>query len=248
MRKTNGEVEKISRKWYEELYDNAGRSYDKESFVQGTEAEVDFIAQELKHDRSLKILDVGCGTGRHCLELARRGYNVTGLDLSSSLLKRAREKAAEEGLDIEFIQGDARKMSFSRQFDLVMIICQGAFSLMEEDEMDYEILRGVSRALKDEGKFIMTTGNALYQLSNLPDDGSFDVLTLRETFTLKAEDDEGNKKQLNCTQRYYLPTELNWWLKQLGFTKIEFFGCGEKFSRERILTQHDFEMLVVAEK
>lgn len=86
------------KQWYEELFDNYGNQYDKEIFVQGTLGECDFIEKELNYDRSKKILDIGCGTGRHAIELTKRGYQVTGIDLSEGQLKRAREKAEKEGL------------------------------------------------------------------------------------------------------------------------------------------------------
>ena len=80
-------------KWYESLFENYGEKYDNENFTQGTTGECDFIEEELKSDKTLKILDVGCGTGRHTIELSKRGYNVTGIDLSESQLARAKEKA-----------------------------------------------------------------------------------------------------------------------------------------------------------
>jgi len=57
------------KQWYEQLFDNYGNQYDKESFTQGTAGECDFIEKELNYDRSLKIIDIGCGTGRHVIEL-----------------------------------------------------------------------------------------------------------------------------------------------------------------------------------
>ncbi len=77
------------KKWYEALFENYARKYDEEVFVKGTLGECDFVEKELSHDKSLRILDVGCGTGRHAIELARRGYNVTGIDLSEAQLARA---------------------------------------------------------------------------------------------------------------------------------------------------------------
>lgn len=237
------------KQWYEELYENSAESYDNETFVQGTEAEVNFLEKEINYDRSVKILDIGCGTGRHCLELAKRGYQVTGIDLSTSLLHHGREKAKKEGLNINFIEMDARFLTFKREFDLVICMCEGAFSLMEEDEMDQNILEGAEKALKDKGKFILTTGNALYQLQHPSKNNTFDVTTLRETFDIVTEDDSGQKKVLHCTQRYYMPSEIAWRLKNLGFKTIEFFSCQEsRLSREHKLSPDDFEMLVIAEK
>jgi predicted TPR repeat methyltransferase len=70
------------KQWYESLFENYAEKYDKEVYVQGTLGECDFIEQEISHDKSLKIIDIGCGTGRHSIELSKRGYAVTGIDLS----------------------------------------------------------------------------------------------------------------------------------------------------------------------
>ena len=82
--------------WYEKLFENYAEQYDKESFTQGTIGECDFIEKELNYDKSLRVIDIGCGTGRHTIELTKRGYSVTGIDLSEAQLKRAREKASQE--------------------------------------------------------------------------------------------------------------------------------------------------------
>ncbi|UCC96124.1 MAG: class I SAM-dependent methyltransferase, partial [Candidatus Omnitrophota bacterium] len=100
------------KQWYESLYENYAQKYDKECFVQGTLGECDFIEREINHDKSLKIIDIGCGTGRHAIELTKRGYNVTGVDLSENQIKRAREKAQEAGVTIDFQIEDARNLSF----------------------------------------------------------------------------------------------------------------------------------------
>jgi 2-polyprenyl-3-methyl-5-hydroxy-6-metoxy-1,4-benzoquinol methylase len=84
------------KQWYESLFENYGFKYDNESFTQGTIGECDFIENEIAFDKNFKILDIGCGTGRHSIELTKRGYRVTGIDLSDSQLQRAREKAAEK--------------------------------------------------------------------------------------------------------------------------------------------------------
>ena len=92
------------KQWYESLFENYGQKYDNENFTQGTVGECDFIENELKSDKSLKILDVGCGTGRHAIELSQKGYTVTGIDLSDTQLTRAREKAGRNNLKINFVK------------------------------------------------------------------------------------------------------------------------------------------------
>jgi len=147
------------KKWYEALFENYARKYDEEVFVRGTLGECDFIEKEISHDKSIRILDVGCGTGRHVIELANRGYNVTGIDLSEAQLARAREKAEEAGAKVEFLLLDARQLPFRNEFDAAIMLCEGGFPLMETDEMNYQILKGVARALRSPGRFIFTTLN-----------------------------------------------------------------------------------------
>ncbi len=152
------------KQWYEKLFDNYGLQYDKEVFTQGTLGECDFIEKEIEYKKQARILDIGCGTGRHAIELTKRAYKVTGIDLSESLLKRAREKALKENLTIDFQIQDARNLPFNNEFDLAIMICEGAFPLMETDEMNFQILENAAKALKEKGKLIFTTLNGLFPL------------------------------------------------------------------------------------
>lgn len=252
------------KQWYEELFENYGRKYDEEVFTQGTLKECDFIEQELDYNKSLKILDLGCGTGRHSIELTKRGYSVTGVDLSASQLQRAKEKASEQNLTIKFIQADARTLSFSKEFAAVIMLCEGSFPLMETDEMNFQILKNASNALRNNGKFIFTTLNGLFPLFHSVKDfhesvskegtatygqNSFDLMTFREQSVVVVVDDSGHQKELHCNERYYVPSEITWLLKSVGFQTINIFGAklGD-FSLTDKLTTEDFEMLVIAEK
>jgi 2-polyprenyl-3-methyl-5-hydroxy-6-metoxy-1,4-benzoquinol methylase len=252
------------KQWYESLFENYAHKYDKESFVQGTVGECDFIEQEINRDKSLKVIDIGCGTGRHAIELTKRGYNVTGVDLSEDQIKRAKEKAQEAGVTIDFQTQDARNLSFDGEFDLAIMLCEGGFSLMETDEMNFEILKNATKALKSKGKLIFTTLNGLFPLfhsvnefyKSAQKEGqsqckecSFDLMTFRDYNTVVFEDDLGNKKELKCNERYYVPSEITWLLKTLGYKTVDIFGAKlGAFSRDDKLTTEDFEMLVIAEK
>lgn len=252
------------KKWYESLFENYGKKYDKESFTQGTLGECDFIETELKFDKHLKILDVGCGTGRHSIELTKRGYKLTGIDLSEAQLARAREKASVEDLKIDFQKQDARHLDFNEKFDAAIMLCEGGFPLMETDEMNYEILKSVTKSLNEECKFIFTTLNGLFPLyhsienflasetednSAIYRNNTFDLMTFRDYNTTEFEDDSGNKMQLECNERYYVPSEITWLLKSLGYSKIDIYGAKiGAFSRNDKLSTEDYEMLVIAEK
>lgn len=248
------------KQWYEKLFENYGNQYDKEPFTQGTIGECDFIEKEINYDKSLKIIDVGCGTGIHTIELTKRGYSVTGIDLSEAQLKRAREKAEQLNLKIDFLKHDARNLPFENQFDVAIMLCEGAFPLMETDEMNFEILKSVAKALKSPAKFIFTTLNGLYPLFHSVEaaneeaannkNKAFDFMTMRYyNDVLTFTDDDGNEHEIECNERYYMPSEINWLLKSLGLKKVDIFGAKlGAFSREHKLTTEDFEMLVVAEK
>ncbi|MBF0215849.1 MAG: class I SAM-dependent methyltransferase [Candidatus Omnitrophica bacterium] len=252
------------KQWYESLFENYARKYDKECFVQGTVGECDFIEAEAGRDKSIKIIDIGCGTGRHAIELTKRGYKVTGVDLSESQLTRAREKANERGVTIDFEKHDARALPFDGEFDLAIMLCEGGFPLMETDEMNFEILKNAAKALNARGKLIFTTLNGLFTLfhsvkefyESVAKEGaaeykgcSFDLMTFRDHNTTIIEDDSGNKRELKVNERYYVPSEITWLVKTLGFKKIDIFGAKlGAYSRNDKLTTKDFEMLVVAEK
>jgi 2-polyprenyl-3-methyl-5-hydroxy-6-metoxy-1,4-benzoquinol methylase len=249
------------KQWYESLFENYGQKYDNENFTQGTYGECDFIEKELNYNKSLKILDVGCGTGRHTIELTKRGYSVTGIDLSETQLKRAKEKAESNNLKIDFQQQDARNMTFNNEFDVAIMLCEGGFPLMETDEMNFEILKCVTKSLKAQGKFIFTTLNGLFPLyhsveelcASTTEEGNrsdtFNLMTFRDHNITEFEDDFGDKKTLECNERYYVPSEITWLLKSLGYKKIDIFGAKlGAFSRNDKLTTEDFEMLIIAEK
>lgn len=249
------------KKWYEELFTNYALKYEKEDFTQGTVQEVDFIIKEINEDKTCRILDIGCGTGRHAIELARRGYNVTGVDLSESMIKKAKEKSLNYGVEVYFHIADARNLKFKDEFELVIMMCEGAFPLMETYEQNFEILKNAAKALKKNGKLIFTTLNGLYPLyhsvkdfmdenmvSGLIKDNSFDLMTFRDKSTFEFNDDDDNHKVIECNERYYVPSEITWLLKSLGFRKIDILGCEiGNFTRDAALTTEDYEMLVIAE-
>jgi 2-polyprenyl-3-methyl-5-hydroxy-6-metoxy-1,4-benzoquinol methylase len=246
--------------WYEALFSNYAFKYDNEIFTKGTIQEVDFLEKEIGYSRDKKILDIGCGTGRHSIELARRGYSVKGIDLSENMLQRARFKAREAGVTVEFEHADARNFNFPNQFDLVIMLCEGGFSLMETDEMNFNILRNAVNSLAPGGKFIFTCLNALFPLyhsikevvdsgSEGNYEGSFDIMQFRNFSSYTTTDDDGVEMILQCNERFYAPSEITFMLRQLNVSKCELYG-GEfgAFQRERRVLTEDYELLVIAEK
>jgi SAM-dependent methyltransferase len=250
------------KQWYEEFFTDNSSVYDSESFTKGTSGEVDFLEQELNHDQTQSILDIGCGTGRHSIELARRGYKVTGIDLSESMLAKAREKASVAGVNVLFVQADAREFSFPGKFNLAIMLCEGAFPLMETDDMNFRILQNAYASLQEGGKLVFTTLNGLFPLFHSVKDfinqdaaqgksleNSFDLMTFRDYSTYETSNDNGTVRILRCNERYYVPSEISWLLKSIGFSSSAIFGSKlGAFSRNDKLTPDDFEMLVIAGK
>ncbi len=235
------------KQWYEHLYEDF-TAYSQEPYTQNTKAEVDFIEHKLDHDHSKRILDVGCGNGRHTLELARRGYVVVGIDLSESMLTQGRRIAKAENLNVDLIQFDARELKYQKEFDAAIMLCEGAFSLMEEDQMDRLILVNIYRALRAKGKLILTAPNAVHMLTQ-QSDISFNPITFRETFKLEKTIPDGRKKMLDCTQRYYTCPELNWLLRQVGFKTVEFFACTKAgYDHDAKPDKKQFELGAIAVK
>jgi hypothetical protein len=177
-------------------------------------------------------------------------------------LRRAREKAVEAGVQVEFQRRDATQPHFSQEFDAAIMFCEGAFSLMETDQQNHAILLHAVAALKPGGKLMMTTLSALFPLFHSVKDFldanesglatgelTFDLMTFRERATSTFTDDAGQSHPLESDERYYTPAEMRWLLQTAGFGKVDIFGCHlGQFSREHSLTTDDFEMLIVAEK
>ena len=217
---------------------------------------------EINCNRTCRIPDIGCGTGRHAIELARRGYPVVGIDLSESMLGKARAKAQAAGVTAEFIRADARDLQFRNEFDRAIMVCEGGFPLMQTDEMNFMILQSAAAALKDGGKFIFTTLNGLVPLfhsvkeflnknadETRSSSNTFDLMTFREISAFDFVGDSGNPHNVQANERYYVPSEISWLLKSLQFRTIDICGCKlGAYSRKDPLTTGNFEMLVVAQK
>jgi len=249
--------------WYKELFEDYAKQYDTEDFVQHTESEVAFIEEVLAHDTSIRILDIGCGTGRHSIELAARGYPVTGVDLSKAQLKRARGKAALRNVSVSFEEGDARRLPFENCFGCALSLCEGGFPLMETDEENFEILKSAARALVPGGILILTTLNGLFPMAHSikalindtsttslrVEESSFDLMTFREAETFTVTQDSGRELTITSSERFYVPPELRWLLVTAGFADVELYGCMPgQYNRERKPNPDDFEMMAIARK
>lgn len=119
----------------------------------GDVAFLEAVFRRWMRGRPRAILDLGCGTGNHDLPLARRGHDITGLDLSASQLSVAREKARRAGLPIRFVRGDMRSFDLDRTFDAAVCLF-GAFGYLLSPSDVVRALRTVRRHLRPGGLFV----------------------------------------------------------------------------------------------
>jgi SAM-dependent methyltransferase len=100
-----------------------------------------------------RILDLACGGGRHSLAMAKRGAQVTGVDLGPAAIATARRRAQRAGVEVEFVQGDMRCLEYEAAFDAVTLLF-GCFTEMPRHQAQ-EVLRRISRSLRPGGWFIL---------------------------------------------------------------------------------------------
>src|SRR5262249_43283414 len=133
------------------------RGASGEAAAERTAVEVEFLVQALALPPGAALLDLACGHGRHTIELARRGYQVTGLDLSTSHLALARQAAAAQGVVVSWVEADMRELP-PGPFDAVINLFS-AFGYLESDAADQQVLAAVGRVLRPGGRFILDTRN-----------------------------------------------------------------------------------------
>ncbi len=117
---------------WESFFDGHAPDYLDNVFTKNTDFEVKFIIDELGLTPGTWVLDIGCGTGRHTIPLARYGIKMTGLDLSEGMLAQARAYADKENIKVELIQADATNFQLPQQFDHAICLCEGSIGLLGE--------------------------------------------------------------------------------------------------------------------
>ena len=240
-----------TRAWKRFFRDEAGH-YLENVFTQNTAAEVDFLEQELGLHAGQAILDVGCGTGRHSLELARRGYRCTGIDLSPDMLSVAREAAGREGLDITFVEGDASATRLDRSFDHAICLCEGAVSLLEVDvdPVPYHraIFSNIAAMLAPGGGFLLTALNG-YRLAREHSDaevtsGHFDPITTSHTERMTLRDGA----EVEVVEKGFFPGELRLLLEGAGLRVRHIYGGTAGDWGRRPIALDEIELMVVSER
>ena len=207
--------------WFEDLASHMKAAYLRYSFTKGTVQEVDYILEATRASAGSSFIDVGCGPGRHSLELARRGMHVRGIDVSQDFVDIAQQRAAEESLtNAEFIRLDARSLrdeaDLHQRFDFAICLCQGAFGLMVDDRQDVQILKGIRKSLKPNGLLVLSAFNAYFSVKH-HDGADFDVLGGVSHETTDIRNDLGEVKNVDLWTGCYTPRELRLVFDVAGF-------------------------------
>jgi SAM-dependent methyltransferase len=205
---------------------------------EGAVGQVDFVVEQLGLDQGARVLDVACGHGRHSLELARRGFRVTGVDLSPRSLELARQAAARENLDVAFVHRDARRLDFEGEFDAAINLFSSVIGYFENDADSQEVLNRVSLALVSGGSFLIDTVNGFALGRRYQDTmwnelesggvmlhrGSFNLLTGRNDVLWTFIREDGSRSELRHSLRVYTPHELARMFEIAGFTVVGSWG------------------------
>jgi SAM-dependent methyltransferase len=190
--------------WFEPIADHLGSAYLRYSFTKGTVQEVDHIVGALALTPGARVLDVGCGPGRHAHELARRGIVVHGIDISDTFVALA---AAEAPTGATFERLDARRLPFEADFDAVICLCQGAFGLMTAGGEDELVVAGIARALRSGGRLALSAFNAYFAV-RYHEAATFDAATGVSHERTEVRSPTGEVAEVDLWTGCYTPREL----------------------------------------
>lgn len=155
----------MEKDWYKNIW---SMDIQDMSWVEDTKQQVDFLIDRLELNGTERILDLACGFGRHALEFARRGYDVTGVDITPAYVEYAKEQACREQLNASFLCKDIRELEYDNEYDVVLNMADGAIGYLENDEENKRIFAVAARALRKGGRHFMDIMNGGYAESHFP--------------------------------------------------------------------------------
>ena len=211
-------------------------------------ADVDAILELVDLPPGASILDLGCGVGRHALELARRGYQVTGVDRTAAYLAEAQKRAREEGLPGAFLTADMREFVRPAAFDVVLSLYT-SFGYFEDAADNKKVLVNVAHSLKPEGRFVLQLMGKevlarIFQARNWREqDGTYFLQerTLSDNWGRMQNRwiliRDGTVQETNVSHWIYSAAELASLLTSSGFARVDIYGDLEGASYDQAARQ-----------
>lgn len=173
-----------------------------------------------------RVLDVPCGYGRHAVELARRGFTVTGVDVAETQLARAREKATAAGVAVDLRRQDARTMGFDAEFDAALNLFL-SFGYFETDDEHVAMLAGIARALRPGGRFLMEFWNREYEIRYFD---RYQVERTGDVVEVEEWEFDHLRGRLNWTNTAFFPDgrRESWWHSIRAYSVVEMRALFER--------------------
>lgn len=243
--------------WFVDLFDEDYLRTLPFLTPQATQAEAEFVIDSMGLQPGAQVLDVGCGYGRHAMELAARGFHVVGLDLSTPLLVRGGEEAMRRGLEINFVRGDMRELDFDSQFD-------GAYCMFStfgyfDDETNKKTIANIARALKPGGRVMIEILNRDYVIADLPtrvwwegegcvvlEEVELNYFSSRIQVNRSVVFDDGRQLEQEISVRAYSLHEVGKLMHAAGFRVLEV--SGGYHTRGRFFGNQSRHIIVLAER
>ena len=192
------------------------------SFTTGTAQEVDFLVETLGLEPGMRVLDAGCGPGRHSLELARRGIRVVGVDASPEFVGLARAAAGD--LPVEFREADVRALTNAAEFDAVICLCQGGFGLLGGDAHELDVVGRFATALVPGGRLALSAFSSYFVVRHLEPDESFDADSGVNHERTVIRNGDGHEQAFDLWTTCYTPRELRLIAARAGLVVDDVFG------------------------
>lgn len=219
------------RSWFGPRYVAVYDAY----LAERTPGEVDRLEALLRIRPPLRVLDLPCGQGRHSIELARRGYTVTGVDLTPYLLDLARERAQAAGVAVDWRLGDMREPIAGQRFDLVLNLFT-SFGYFADEADDRRIALAAAAMLEPGGRFVVEVINGERVMANFEEREWFPIgeivvmerrsldRSTRRMIVQRTVEVGGTSEVDTHVVRLYGAHDLASVLLGAGFDEVELFG------------------------
>jgi 2-polyprenyl-3-methyl-5-hydroxy-6-metoxy-1,4-benzoquinol methylase len=162
--------------------------------------DLQFYKQWLPKNKNAQILELCCGTGRLTIPIAKEGFNITGVDYTTSMLEEAKLKAFKEALKIKFIEADIRTLDLQEKYDLIFIPFNSIHHLYKNEGL-FQAFKAVKKHLNDGGLFLLDCFNPNIQFI---DEGEKELKEIANYTT-----NDGREIMIKQKMRYENSTQIN---------------------------------------